>query len=294
MPCFYVRAMPTITYAIGDVHGRLDLLHLLLRRIEADATEHGAAAKVVFTGDYVDRGPDSRGVVETLIDGPRRPGDRFVPLRGNHDQLFVDAVRGDARVPDWAWVLFTHTVESYGIDGRTLPERRAIPSDRAGDLPRHAAFLAALPLTHDDGIHLFVHAGIRPGVPLTDQIPHDLMWIRDEFLDHAGPLPRRVVHGHTIVGATPVVRPNRISIDTGAFRSGILTAAVLEGQAEPRFLQVCGEPDRGAIVREAALSERMAGRPISPLLRAIFDDFLAARIDESEMQRQSARLRRAA
>lgn len=282
--------MPTITYAIGDVHGRLDLLRLLLRHIEADAEAHGAAATIVFTGDYLDRGPDSRGVVATLIAGPQRPGDRFVPLRGNHDQLFVEAVGGGRVVPDWAWTLFSHTVESYGLDGRDLPERHGVPPERAGDLPRHAAFLAALPLTYDDGTHLFVHAGIRPGVPLADQEPHDLMWIRDPFLDYAGPLPRRVVHGHTIIGPRPVVRPNRISIDTGAFRSGILTAAVLDGQAEPRFLQAFGEPDRAAIVREAILTETMAGRPVSSQLRAIFDDFLAGGIDAAEMERRSARL----
>ena len=282
--------MPTITYAIGDVHGRLDLLEKLLRSIEADAGAHGASAKIVFTGDYVDRGSDSHGVVETLMAGPCRPGDSFVPLRGNHDQLFVDAVHRGNVVPGWAWTLFSHTVGSYGLDGGDLPQHRGIPPERAGDLLRHAAYLAALPLTHDDGTYLFVHAGIRPGVPLATQDPHDLFWIREEFLDYAGPLPRRVVHGHTIIGAKPVVRPNRISIDTGAFRSGILTAAVLDGRAEPRFLQALGEPDRSAIVREAALAEGIAGRAVSPKLLAIFDDFLAGRIDAAEMERRSARL----
>ena len=285
--------MSTITYAIGDVHGRLDLLRPLLGRIEEDAEAHAAAATIVFTGDYVDRGPDSRGVVEALMAGPRRPGDSFLPLRGNHDQLFVDSVRGTP-VPEWAGVLFTHTLESYSSRGYELPQRRGRPPEHAETLARHADFLAGLPLTHDDGLHLFVHAGIRPGVPLAGQDPEDLIWIREGFLDYAGPLPRRVVHGHTIMGPRPVVKPNRISIDTGAFRTGILTAAVLDGRAEPRFLQAHGEPDRGAIVREAALSERIAGRPVSPRLRAVFDDFLAGRIDLDEMERRSLRAKLAA
>ena len=278
--------MKTVTYAIGDIHGRLDLLERLLDRVEADAAERGAAAKVVFTGDYVDRGPDSRGVVARVLAGPRRAQDRFVPLRGNHDDLFVTAVTRGRVIPDWAWILFTHTVASYGVP----------VEDRAGGdgaLQAHAEALAALPLTHDDGTHLFVHAGIRPGVPLDRQDPEDLTWIREDFLTFAGPLPRRVVHGHTIMGDRPEVTPNRISIDTGAFRSGILTAAVLDPTSpggEPSFLQAKGEPDRRALVREALLVESIAGRPVSPELQAVFDDFAEGRIDLAEMERRSTRL----
>lgn len=278
--------MRTVTYAIGDIHGRLDLLERLLDAVEGDAAERGAAAKIVFTGDYVDRGPASRGVVERVMAGPRRAGDSFVPLRGNHDDLFVAAVtRGDV-VPDWAWTLYGHTVESYGL---TVAGLRG----HDGELRRHAAFLASLPLTHDDGTHLFVHAGIRPGVPLERQDPEDLTWIRDEFLGFEGRLPRRVVHGHTIMGDRPVVTPNRISIDTGAYRSGILTAAVLDPDApsrEPAFLQAVGEPDRPALVRESRLVESIAGRPVSPALEAVFDDFVEGRIDLAEMERRSRRL----
>ena len=278
--------MRTVTYAIGDIHGRLDLLERLLDAVEADAAERGAAAKVVFTGDYVDRGPASRGVIECVMAGPRRACDRFVPLRGNHDDLFIMAVtRGDV-LPDWAWTLYTHTVESYGLTVATLDGRDA-------ELRRHAAFLASLPLTHDDGTHLFVHAGIRPCVPLERQDPEDLTWIRDEFLFFEGRLPRRVVHGHTIMGDRPVVTPNRISIDTGAYRSGILTAAVLDPEApsgEPGFLQTAGEPDRPALVREALLGMSIAGRPVSPELQAVFDDFAEGRIGLDEMERSGRRL----
>jgi serine/threonine protein phosphatase 1 len=271
--------MTTVTYAIGDIHGRRDLLDRLLDSIEADATARGARAKIVFTGDYVDRGADSFGVIERLIAGPRRPGDAFVCLRGNHDALFVQAITLDHGLPNWAWMLYWHTLLSYGLTRET---RHA--NDR--ELRRHAAFLAALPLTHDDGTFFFVHAGIRPGVPLDEQTDEDLLWIRAEFLTHTGPLPRRVVHGHTIMGDDPVVTDNRISIDTGAFRSGILTAAVLDG-SDISFLQAVGAPDRGAIVREAILHEAIHGRTVTPALEAIHADYLAGRIDLPTMEARS-------
>ena len=267
--------MTTTTYAIGDIHGRLDLLEHLLDQVEVDATERGSAAKIVFTGDYMDRGSASFGVVERLLSGPRRSIDRFVPLRGNHDQLFVDAVTRGYGLPDWAWQLYSHTVKSYGLTVETLRGR-----DR--DLRRHAAYLASLPLTHDDGRYLFVHAGIRPGVLLARQSDEDLMWIRDDFLGYEKALPRRVVHGHTIMGNRPVVTPNRISIDTGAYRSGILTAAVIDGP-NVSFLQAIGEPDRAALVREAILVEGIEGRVVTRELQALFDDFLEGRIELDEM-----------
>ncbi len=244
-----------VTYAIADIHGRLDLLNRLLDLITADATDRGARAKIIFTGDYVDRGHDSYGVVERLIAGPERAEDEFLCLRGNHDDLFVRAVTTGSMVPDWAWFLFNHTLESYGRarDGLTLDDR----------LRRHVDFLSGLPLTHDDGHYLFVHAGIRPGVPLADQDEEDLLWIRAEFLDHPGELPRRVVHGHTIIGDRPIFAGNRISADTGAYRSGFLTAIVLDG-GEERFIQAVGDPDRGAVDRELILSETMQSGGVFP------------------------------
>ncbi len=271
--------MTTLTYAIGDIHGRLDLLNHLLGLIEADATAHGADAKIVFTGDYVDRGPASFGVVDRIMAGPRRPQDRFVCLRGNHDQLFAQAVTTGDGLPDWAWQLFWHTILSYGATPDTVAT--------SASLRRHAAYLAALPLTHDDGANLFVHAGIRPGIALEDQLDHDLIWIREEFLTHALPLPRRVVHGHTIMGIEPVISPYRISIDTGAYKTGVLTAAVIDG-ADVRTLQAIGEPDRGAIVREAILVARMAGRAITPSTQHAFDEYLAGRIDADEMSERAS------
>jgi serine/threonine protein phosphatase 1 len=237
-----------VTYAVADIHGRLDLLHILLDLITADALARGARAKIVFMGDYLDRGRDSYGVVERLIAGPERDGDEFLCLRGNHDDLFVRSVTTGSMVPDWAWFLFDHTLESYSSvqDGLTMNDR----------LRRHVDFISALPLTHDDGRYFFVHAGIRPNVLLADQDEEDLLWIREEFLDYVGQLPRRIVHGHTIIGDRPVFAANRISADTGAFRSGFLTAIVLDG-GEENFIQAVGEPDRGAIERERTLSEAM-------------------------------------
>ena len=245
-----------VTYAVADIHGRLDLLCILLNLIMADAAARRACAKIVFTGDYMDRGRDSYGVIERLIAGPERDGDEFICLRGNHDDLFVRSVTTGSMVPDWAWFLFDHTLKSYVSvrDALTMTER----------LCRHVDFISNLPLTHDDGRYLFVHAGIRPNVLLKDQDKEDLLWIRGEFLDYTGRLPRRVVHGHTIMGDRPVFAANRISADTGAFRSGFLTAIVLDNNEES-FIQAVGEPDRGAIERERILSEAMqsGGLPAS-------------------------------
>jgi serine/threonine protein phosphatase 1 len=249
-----------VTYAVADIHGRLDLLHILLDLILADAAVRGARAKIVFTGDYVDRGDNSYGVIERLMAGPERDGDQCVCLRGNHDDLFVRSVTTGSMVPDWAWFLFDHTLGSYaGVrDGLTITDR----------LRRHVEFISALPLTHDEGGYFFVHAGIRPNIPLSHQAEKDLLWIREEFLDYTGQLPRRVVHGHTIIGDRPVFGANRISADTGAFRSGFLTAIVLDG-GEESFIQAVGEPDSGAIERERILSEAMLTDGFSASLERI-------------------------
>lgn len=270
--------MNTVTYAIGDIHGRRDLLDTLLNLIESDAEARGARAKIVFTGDYLDRGADSFGVIDRLMAGPRRAGDEFVCLRGNHDDLFVKAVTGTADLlPAWAWDLHWHTIKSYGVEKATRHS--------ASKLRIHAEFLAGLPLTHDDGTYFFVHAGIRPGVPLDGQIDEDLLWIREEFLNHRDALPRRVVHGHTIMGDDPVTTPNRVSIDTGAYRSGILTAAVLDG-AVVSFLQAKGEPDRQAVAREAVIGASIAGRTISPAMQRALDHYVQGRIDLPQMEAQ--------
>jgi len=216
-------------YAIGDVHGRLDLLDDLLARIEEDAA--GAAYELVLLGDLVDRGPDSAGVVErvrSLADGP-------IPTRvliGNHEEIFLGMLDGDdAMVRLFCRVGGRETAFSYGLtqleydglDFGGLMQRmvEAVP-------PEHRRFLAGLEDQIVIGDFAFVHAGVRPGVALAEQTQADLRWIRTSFLKHADPFEKMVVHGHTITDAVEF-RPNRIGIDTGAYLSGKLTALGLEG-----------------------------------------------------------------
>jgi serine/threonine protein phosphatase 1 len=219
-------------YAIGDVHGRLDLLEDLLARIEDDHRSRGdAKAYLIFLGDLVDRGPDSRGVIERLLDRP--PGfARNIFLKGNHEEFFLGALDGDlAMLQNWLAYGGTECCESYGISGGWLVN--AAPPEILSRLvatvpPAHRTFLGGMADTFRFGDYLFVHAGIRPGVPLESQSSTDLRWIREGFLDDRTDHGVTVVHGHTIVEEVEE-HPNRIAIDTGAYRSGVLTAIGLEG-----------------------------------------------------------------
>ncbi|WP_395392713.1 metallophosphoesterase family protein [Novosphingobium sp. BL-8A] len=223
-------------YAIGDIHGRLDLLNGLLEQIFRNSTALGGPpAELIFLGDLIDRGPDSAGVIERLMSvKAERPETRF--LLGNHEEVFLKVLGGDRK----ALRLFhriggAETVQSYGIS----PEVYA-----AADFDELAAMLeAAVPESHRvflagfedliaEGDYVFVHAGIRPGVPLENQNASDLRWIRDEFVSPAtgqqcGIPGKVVVHGHTITEGV-VEKPHRIGLDTGAYRSGILTAMGFE------------------------------------------------------------------
>jgi serine/threonine protein phosphatase 1 len=220
-------------YAIGDVHGRLDLLDELLARVEADNRARGPAKTwLVFLGDLVDRGPDSRGVLERLT---TRPPDfaRPVYLQGNHEEFFLSVLDGDASVVQH-WLAYggSECAESYGVSpGWTLnatPE--AIAERLAQNVPaEHVEFLRRLADSFRFGDYLFVHAGIRPGVEIDRQTSRDLRWIREGFLDDLTDHGVMVVHGHTIV-ERPEQHPNRIAIDTGAYRNGTLTAIGLEGK----------------------------------------------------------------
>lgn len=226
-------------YAIGDIHGRLDLLLELEGMIRDDLARAKPARSVaVYLGDYVDRGPESRAVLDHLLDRPP-PVDEVVHLLGNHE----DAMRRflDDRWIGESWVGFggRETLESYGVSpDRRLPQEKWMREAQiafARALPeRHRAFLDDLQLWHVEGGYLFVHAGIRPGVPLELQDREHLIWIRHEFLESEADHGHVVVHGHSIRRA-PEIRPNRIGIDTGACFSGRLTALVLEG-TERRFL----------------------------------------------------------
>ncbi len=225
-------------YAIGDIHGRSDLLESLHRRIQDDAAGAGSREKtVVYLGDYVDRGPGSSAVVE-LLSGDPLPGFRAVCLKGNHEDLMLNALAGTTDAAHWFMNGGLATLAAYGIDlpgpawSRTLTSAN-VPADWRGLLDRtlparHRAFYAGLALTFAAGDYFFTHAGVRPGVALDRQSDQDLMWIREEFLYSTADHGAVVVHGHTIVPAVEI-RSNRIGVDTGAWRSGQLSCVVLDG-----------------------------------------------------------------
>ncbi len=226
---------------VGDIHGRADLVRQLHGLILADAAAHrNGRPVVVYLGDYVDRGLESRQVLDLLLEEPLS-GFEEIRLLGNHEQAMLDFLEDPGIGPAWLHYGGAATLYSYGINAQARPpegvERFAHLSAELARLlpPRHLQFLHRLKLHHVEGDYLFVHAGIRPGVPIERQQREDLLYIRDEFLNFSDSHGCIVVHGHTIT-ADPDVRANRIGIDTGAFATGRLTCLVLDG-AERRFLQ---------------------------------------------------------
>ncbi len=212
-------------YAVGDVHGcldRLDALHALIAEdLAARPTEN---AVLVHLGDYVDRGPDSAGVVARLAEGVALPSVTTVNLMGNHEHMMLAAVAtGESEATElWLANGGADSLLSWGVP------RSAQPKEWPAYLPKpHLLFLRDLAVSHEVGGYMFVHAGIRPGIPLDRQNRHDLMWIREPFLSSKEAYGADVVHGHT-PRHEPVVRPNRIGIDTGAVMGGVLTCLVLE------------------------------------------------------------------
>lgn len=224
-------------YAIGDIHGRLDLLRSLREQILLDWTSSPAAqGVVVFLGDYVDRGPDSRGVIESLL-ADRLEDLQTVHLLGNHEQLLLQFLAGGEH-ETWMVNCGYSTMSSYGVDDRAiaLGDTAAMRESFRQLLPQaHLDFLSSLKAMHFLGDYCFVHAGVRPGVPLARQKEAEVIWIRKLFLESEEDFGKIVVHGHSIA---PEVawRPNRIGIDTGAYYSDQLTCLVLEG-TERRILQ---------------------------------------------------------
>ena len=219
-------------YAIGDIHGRLDLLDSLLFRIEADERMRGAAqTQLIFLGDLIDRGPHSAGVVQRALEIAQsgRPA-RF--LMGNHEEVFLKALDGSVEaLRFFVKIGGRATILSYGFsetEYAALDFAELLPELIARVPAEHVAFLRRLEDRITIGDYLFVHAGIRPRVPVEEQSGGDLRWIRSEFLDFRGTHGPIVVHGHTITEEVEE-RANRIGIDTGAFASGRLTALGLEG-----------------------------------------------------------------
>ena len=218
-------------YAIGDIHGRLDLLDKLLAKIEADmAAREPRRTFVIFLGDLIDRGPESAGVIERLRTY-RNPDANLIFLGGNHEEVLLNILAGKRGVlPSWLKFGGSECAASYGIDTAELArvhEDIAIEMVQTKVPRAHREFLESFADTFRFGDYLFVHAGIRPGVAVDEQSRQDLHWIRDPFLSDAKEHGFVVVHGHTIVSQVEE-RPNRIAIDTGAYNSGILTALAIE------------------------------------------------------------------
>ena len=220
----------TRIYAVGDIHGRADLLMDAIARIDDDIARRPIHHAVeVYLGDYIDRGPDSKAVIDALA--IRLVENRAVCLRGNHEALMEGFLRDHSFFHHWRQLGALQTLASYGIhphNGETAAELRR---RFLGAFPRtHELFLQCLHDGFCSGDFLFVHAGIRPGVPIEQQDVNDLYWIRGEFLESKLDHGKFIVHGHTPV-PHPDIRNNRINIDTGAWKTGTLTCAAIEGTA---------------------------------------------------------------
>lgn len=216
-----------LTYAVGDVHGCLDFLNEILARIEADAA--GRPYRLVCLGDYIDRGPDSAGVIAHLMLLQARRPDRVVCLKGNHEDLMLRALRRPDTLPVWLYNGGDACLHSFGVE---TPEN--LPEDVV-------AWVRDLPTWFEDEERIFVHAGLRPGRPYQDQSDRDRLWIREEFLEGDHDFGKYVVHGHTPrLRGGPELRPHRANLDTGAVYGGRLTAGIFtDAQAAPvGFLQV--------------------------------------------------------
>jgi serine/threonine protein phosphatase 1 len=222
--------MSTLTFAIGDIHGCLEKLRRLVRACQAYAGRR--PARWVFLGDYIDRGPHSRGVVEFLMRRQQAAPDAIVCLKGNHEQLAIMAHDTDRAMPLWLANSGATTQRSYWRSGGRIPEP-------------HLSWLRALPLCHDDGRRFYVHAGIDLAVPLDQQSPDTLIWMREPFLSDCDKVDcgRFIVHGHTPVrSGTAQLCKRRVNLDTGAVIGGPLTAAVFDDtRAEPLEFLTDGE-----------------------------------------------------
>ncbi len=225
-------------YCIGDIHGRADLLQELHEQILTDAADYSGDKSIVYLGDYIDRGEQSKQVIDLLLTNPLT-GFKTVYLQGNHEQVMLSFIEFPEASASWLSFGGREAVNSYGIPLAHIPgmnEVTELARQLDNKLPdTHRDFLQNCQACWRCGSYYFVHAGIEPGVALDQQELQDQLWIRDEFLRSNKDHGAIIVHGHSICDE-PEVLPNRIGIDTGAFRTGILTCLVLEG-AQHRFLQ---------------------------------------------------------
>ena len=218
--------MKTLICAIGDIHGRLDLLEMLYARIVAQPAVETAKRRVLLhLGDYVDRGPDSKGVIDRVREG--LPGFEGIALMGNHEALMLDFLDGKPESEWWVedGMGGAEALESFGVDPQTAS--RDLEATRAEIGADRIAWLRTLKPSHSEGKYFFAHAGVRPGIPLAKQGIEDLIWIRREFTESECDFGARVVHGHS-PSPKPEIKRNRIGIDTGAIWTGHLTAALID------------------------------------------------------------------
>jgi serine/threonine protein phosphatase 1 len=218
-------------YAIGDIHGRVDLLDKILAKIDAHRAGHPCNdVAVVFVGDYVDRGPASRAVLDRLIFCVQ--ANQTVLLKGNHETYLQEFLTNPSVLDNWRQYGGLQTLISYGLKPSLNPsveEQRELARELASIIPRtHKALLDAMPTSFYSGDFFFAHAGVRPGVPLAAQQEQDLLWIREDFLLCEEDFGKVIVHGHTPVREPGIYR-NRINIDTGAYATGHLTCLIIEG-----------------------------------------------------------------
>ena len=218
-------------YAIGDVHGRSDLLADAFARIDRNEAEAPSQRNLtIILGDMIDRGSDSRGVVNHIL--ARAEKHWLVAMRGNHEQCLIEFLDDPDVLEFWGGFGAFNTLLSYGVRpvmNPTAEQREQLHQEFVTAVPpEHLAFFRDLPMSFTCHGYVFVHAGLKPGVPISQQVPEDLLWIREEFLSSRGPFERIVVHGHTPV-LEPELLPHRINIDTGAYATGRLTCVLLEG-----------------------------------------------------------------
>lgn len=225
----------TVAWAVGDVHGRLDLLVPLVEHIIADAVAEPAERTVViFLGDYIDRGPDSRGVIRYLAGLPKDAGIEWRFLKGNHEEAMLNFLDDPSTGPTWCEYGGDAALASYGLRLPQMKHKAEAWAHLSADLDHKTTaaertFLKELELSVSVGDYFFCHAGARPGVPLAQQAQEDLLWIRRSFLDHAAPFEKIVVHGHT-PSAEVVEDHRRIGLDTKAYETGRLTAMRFVGK----------------------------------------------------------------
>jgi serine/threonine protein phosphatase 1 len=214
-----------VIYAIGDIHGRADLLETLGAKIDQDSDKERPKEVIeIYLGDYIDRGPDTPSVIDWLL--KRQQDHNVIFLRGNHELVLEEFLAGESAFKDWRQIGGYETLVSYGVDPFLLQgtlDDGEIQNELASLLPaEHRRFLNGLATAVDLGAYFFVHAGVRPGIPLDGQSEKDCLWIRDEFLDHEEEFGHIVVHGHSPV-STPEFLPNRINLDTAAYATGRLS-----------------------------------------------------------------------